>query len=172
LQTSSHEQARDLVSRCQEGSNGRAVAVLGKLLGEHDMVTKNITSDLIKGKQSALAYIEASHKAKTGEAANEFFLLSVASGACYNSKGAIDYKRKMIQDEIFAQEQKELNGGYTSHVKLDGLDVELDILKEIHAVDLSVHESINGTQWEPRDKKSRPSQLSEEKKAYYAKKYG
>tara|TARA_R110002012_G_scaffold18661_4_gene68263 strand:- start:1486 stop:1896 length:411 start_codon:yes stop_codon:yes gene_type:complete len=136
------------------------------------MVTKNITSNLIKSKQSALAYVEASHKAKTGEAANEYFLLSVASGACYNSKGAVDYKLKMIQDEMHSQEQKELNGGYTSSVRLDALDVELDILKEIHAIDLSVHESINGTQWEPRGKKSRPSQLSAEKKAYYEKKYG
>ena len=136
------------------------------------MVTKNITSNLIKSKQSALAYVEASHKAKTGEAANEYFLLSVASGACYNSKGAIDYKLKMIQDEIFAQEQKELKGAYTSHVKLDGLDVELDILMEMHQVDLSVHESINGTKWEPRDKKRRSAQLSDEKKAYFKKKYG
>ena len=136
------------------------------------MVTKNITSDLIKGKQSALAYIEASHKAKTGDAANEFFLLSVASGACYNSKGAVDYKRRQIADALTEYEEKEAKGLDPSSHKLDGLDVELDILVEMHEVDLSVHESINGTKWEPRDKKRRSAQLSDEKKAYFKKKYG
>jgi len=136
------------------------------------MVTKNITSDLIKGKQSALAYIEASHKAKTGDAANEFFLLSVASGACYNSKGAVDYKRRQIADALTEYEEKEAKGLDPSSHKLDGLDVELDILVEMHEVDLSVHESINGTKWEPRDKKRRSAQLSNERKAYYKKKYG
>jgi len=136
------------------------------------MVTKNITSDLIKSKQSALAYVEASHKAKTGEAANEYFLLSVASGACYNSKGAVDYKRRMIADALTEYEEKEAKGLDPSSHKLDGLDVELDILMEMHQVDLSVHESINGTKWEPRDKKRRSAQLSDEKKAYFKKKYG
>jgi len=136
------------------------------------MVTKNITSNLIKSKQSALAYVEASHKAKTGEAANEYFLLSVASGACYNSKGAVDYKRRQIADALTEYEEKEAKGLDPSSHKLDGLDVELDILVEMHEVDLSVHESINGTKWEPRDKKRRSAQLSDERKAYYKKKYG
>jgi len=136
------------------------------------MVTKNITSNLIKSKQSALAYVEASHKAKTGEAANEYFLLSIASGACYNSKGAVDYKRRQITEALIDYEDKEARGLEPSSHKLDGLDVELDILMEMHHVDLSVHESINGTKWEPRDKKRRSAQLSDEKKAYFKKKYG
>ena len=78
----------------------------------------------------------------------------------------------IADNSLTEYEEKEAKGLDPSSHKLDGLDVELDILVEMHEVDLSVHESINGTKWEPRDKKRRSAQLSNERKAYYKKKYG